>query len=160
MAWTKRQLVEDAFGTIGLSGYVFNLSPDQQQSALRQLDAMMATWEARGIRLGYLMPTSPSESNLNQDSGIPQQAAEAVYTNLGLRLASGIGKVASQELKQIAHQSYQSVATKYGVTMPEMQLPPTMPRGAGNKPVRNETFTSEPVEVQQPEAELPFRIRP
>ena len=43
MGWTKRQLVDDAFGTIGLSGYVFNLSPDQKQAALRKLDAMRAT---------------------------------------------------------------------------------------------------------------------
>ncbi len=160
MGWTKRQLIDDAFGTIGLSGYVFNLSPDQKQAALRKLDAMMATWEARGLRIGYLMPSSPSESDLDQDSGIPNQCAEAVYSNLGLRLGSSIGKVPSQDLKVIAHQAYQSILTKYGVSMPEMQLPHTMPRGAGNKPTRNEQFMSEPVEVQEPEAQLPFRIRP
>lgn len=160
MGWTKRQLVDDGYGTIGLSGYVFNLSPEQKQSALRQLDAMMATWEGRGLRLGYLMPSSPDESDLDQDSGIPQQAAEAVFLNLGLRLAKGIGKVPSQDHKQEAHQAYQSLLTKYGVPIPEMQMPSTMPRGAGNKPVRSDTFMPAPTEVQEPEAQLPFRIRP
>mgnify|MGYP003525752305 CR=1 FL=1 len=53
MGWTKRQFVTQAFEEIGLAAYVFDLTPEQLQSALRRLDSMMASWNAKGIRLGY-----------------------------------------------------------------------------------------------------------
>ena len=40
MGWTKRQFVTQAFEEIGLASYVFDLTPEQLQSALRRLDAM------------------------------------------------------------------------------------------------------------------------
>jgi hypothetical protein len=53
MGYTKRQFISAAFEEIGLASYVFDLQPEQLQSALRRLDAMMADWNAKGIRLGY-----------------------------------------------------------------------------------------------------------
>ena len=51
MGWTKRQYIEQAFEEVGLAAYVFDLTPEQLQSALRKLDAMMAEWNAKGLRL-------------------------------------------------------------------------------------------------------------
>ena len=48
MGWTKRQFVAQAFEEIGLASYVFDLTPEQLQSALRRLDTMMAAWNALG----------------------------------------------------------------------------------------------------------------
>ena len=42
MGWTKQQLVEQAFEEIGMANYVFDLQVEQLQSAMYQLDAMMA----------------------------------------------------------------------------------------------------------------------
>ena len=56
MGWTKRQFIEQAFEEIGLAAYVFDLTPEQLQSALRRLDAMMAGWNTNGIRIGWPMP--------------------------------------------------------------------------------------------------------
>ena len=53
MAYTKRDIVNQAFGEIGMADYVFDLQPQQLDSALRQLDMMMATWNGKGIRIGY-----------------------------------------------------------------------------------------------------------
>jgi hypothetical protein len=32
---------------------------------------MMALWAAVGINIGYLLPASPDDSNIGDDSGIP-----------------------------------------------------------------------------------------
>ena len=74
MAYTKRDIVEQAFEEIGLASYVFDLQPQQLESALRRLDAMMATWNAKGIRLGYPLPSSPADSDLDQEVGVPDNA--------------------------------------------------------------------------------------
>ena len=56
MGYTKRQFVEAAHDELGLSSYVFDMPTEQLQKTMRRLDAMMAEWNAKGIRLGYPMP--------------------------------------------------------------------------------------------------------
>lgn len=136
MAWSKAQLIAEAFGELALQGYVFDISPEEQQTALRRLDTMMATWEARGIRVGYTTPTSPDESDVDADSGLPDSAVEAVYLNLAIRLASGYGKAVTVETKKAAREGYDVLL--WAAAQPiRQQLPSTMPRGAGNRIWRN-----------------------
>jgi hypothetical protein len=56
MSYTKRQFVTAAFEEIGLASYVFDLTNDELTSACKRLDAMMADWNAKGIRLSYPIP--------------------------------------------------------------------------------------------------------
>ena len=79
MSWTKRQLIVQAYSELGLADYVFDLSADQLADAMRKMNSMMATWNAKGIRLGYPMPNSASGGDLDDDSAIPDSANEAVY---------------------------------------------------------------------------------
>lgn len=132
MSWTKRQFVVAAFEELGLASYVFDLAPEQLQSALRKLDAMMQSWNARGIRLGYPIPTDPTDSTLDQDALVPDSANEAVYTNLALRLASSVGKTAAPELKTVAKQGYDTLLARAAIP-PERQFPAGTLAGAGNK---------------------------
>jgi hypothetical protein len=138
MSWTKRQFVEQAFEEVGYASYTFDLTPEQLESAMRRLDAMMATWNGKGIRLGYPIPTSPENSSLDQATEVPDSANEAIYTNLAVRLAPSIGKVASVELKATAREGYRVLLNRATATPPTQQLPGTMPSGAGNKPWRND----------------------
>ena len=78
MGYTKRQFVTAALEEIGLASYVFDLQPEQLQSALRRLDALMAEWNGKGIRLGYPLPSSPQDSDLDEESNVPDSANEAV----------------------------------------------------------------------------------
>jgi hypothetical protein len=137
MGWTKRELITQAFEEIGLASYVFDLTPDQLQSAMRRLDAMIASWNANGIRIGYPLPSSPDAGNIDDDSGIPDAAVEAVYLNLALRLAPGFGKQVLPESKQHADMAYNCLANAAVLPTPERELPGTMPRGQGTKPWRN-----------------------
>lgn len=137
MSWTKRQFIEQAFEELGLAAYVFDLTPEQIQSALRRLDSMMATWNAKGIRLGYPIPSSPQNSNSTDETQVPDAANEAIYTNLALRIAPSFGKTPSTELKGNAKACYDLLLMRASLP-PEQQLA-ALPSGAGNKPTNSET---------------------
>lgn len=144
MGWTKRQFVLQAFDEIGLASYVFDLQPEQLQSALRRLDTMMATWNAKGIRLAYPLPSSPQDSDLDQETDVPDSAYEAIYSNLAVRIAPSFGKQVAIEVKVVAKQGYDTLLQR--ATAPiEKQLPGTMPAGAGQKPWRiDDPFVAPP----------------
>lgn len=131
MAWIKREFIEAAFDELTLADYVFDLSPEDLQSVLKKLDAMMATWNGLGIRIGYPLPSSPSTSNIDASTNVPDSANEAIYTNLALRLAPSFGKMASNETKVTAKQGFNLLLSR-SAQPPQMQLPGTLPAGAGN----------------------------
>jgi P22 tail accessory factor len=142
MGWTKRQFIEQAFEEIGLAAYVFDLTPEQLQSALRRLDAMMAGWNANGIRIGWPIPSDPENSELDVDTKVTDVANEAVYLNLAIRLAPGFGKTISPDTKQDADAAYSNLLNQTAAPTPERQYPNTLPRGQGTKPWR--TVNSSP----------------
>lgn len=135
--WTKKQLIEQAFDELALAGFVYDLDPDHLESALRRLDTMMAAWGSVGISLGYLLPANPDDSNLDDETGIPDIAVEAVYMNLAVKLAASRGKTLSAETKAAAKVGYERLlgAAVRAAARPS-PMPNTMPRGAGNKPWR------------------------
>lgn len=145
MGWTKRQYIEQAFSEIGLAGYVFDLSPEQLETALRQLDAMMMTWNGKGIQIGWPFSLSPGNSDLDTDTGNISWANEAIYLNLALRIAPGFGKAVMPETKINAKLAYDSVLSRAALPQ-EKQFPGTLPAGAGNKTWRDydNPFVREP----------------
>jgi P22 tail accessory factor len=136
MSWTKLQFIQQAFEEIGLAHYVFDLTPEQLQSALRRMDSMMAGWNIGGVRVGYPLPGSPSASDLNADTGVPDYANEAIYSNLALRLAPSFGKSLSPQTVSNAALSYAAMVDQCVQPTPERQLGSLLPYGAGNKPWR------------------------
>ena len=141
---TKRQFVNQAFEEIGLASYVYDLTPDQLNSAVTKLDSMMATWNAKGIRLGYPLVSNPDQSDIESDTFVPDSAFEAITTNLAIRLAPSYGKTVSQDTKAIAKDAFNTLLSRAAVP-PEMQLPDAMPLGAGNRLYDN-PFTPPPVD--------------
>ena len=131
MSYTKRQFVEAAFEEAGMAAYVFDLSPQMVQSACRRLDAMLATWNAKGIRLGYPLPSSPENTDIDTETGVPDSANEAIITNLSMALGPSFGKVANPVTMARAKMAYDTLLAR--AAMPgEMQLG-SLPSGAGNK---------------------------
>mgnify|MGYP000165071707 CR=1 FL=1 len=102
MSWTKRQFVDQAFEEIGYASYTFDLEPEQLQAAMRRLDSMMATWNGRGIRVGYPLPATPGAGDLDDLTDVPDYANEAIYLNLAIRIAPTVGKAVSRETKVAA----------------------------------------------------------
>ena len=141
---TKRQFVNQAFEEIGLASYVYDLTPEQLNSAVTKLDSMMATWNAKGIRLGYPLVSNPDQSDIESDTFVPDSAFEAITTNLAIRLAPSYGKTVSQDTKAIAKDAFNTLLSRAAVP-PEMQLPDAMSLGAGNRLYDN-PFTPPPVD--------------
>lgn len=135
MGWTKRQYIEQAFVEIGLAGYVFDLTPEEMQTALRQLDSMLASWNGRGIRLAWPMPSSPQISDLDDPTDVTDAANEAIYCGLAVRIAPTFGKAVGGQTQFFAKQGYDLLLSLAAQPIPK-QLPQTMPAGAGNKPWR------------------------
>lgn len=133
MAYTKRQFVTAAFEEIGLASYVYDLQPQLLQQAARRLDAMMAQWNARGIRLGYPISGNPDDAMLDTDTGVPDAANEAIICGLAMVMAPGLGKSLAADTKARAKTGLNTLQARAAVP-PEMQLPGTLPAGAGNKP--------------------------
>jgi hypothetical protein len=133
MSYTKRQFVTAAFEEIGLASYVFDLQPQTLQTGVKRLDAMMAQWNARGIRLGYPIASNPDNADLDTDTGVPDSANEAIICNLAMALAPGFGKSMAADTKARAKTGLNTLQARAAVP-PEMQFPGTLPAGAGNKP--------------------------
>lgn len=145
MSWTKRQLAADALGAIGIADYEFDVTPEEQLMTVRRLDVMMATWEARGVRVGYLFPATADGSDPDDDSGLPDSAVETVFLNLAIRVAPSFGKTVSAELKTSARDGWDLLLVAAAQPI-QQQLPSTLSRGAGNKPWRaqNQPFFPQP----------------
>jgi hypothetical protein len=148
MPFTKRDIITQAFEEVGLAAYVFDLQPQQLEGALRRLDAMMATWNGKGIRLGYPLPSAPNASDLDQDTNVPDAAIEAMILNLAIRIAPGYGKTVSPDTKSSAKNAYNQVIARAAFPV-EMQLDAmSIPSGQGNKGWRyyNDPFLRTPVD--------------
>ena len=130
--WTKRQIIEQAFEEIGLASYVFDLTADQLESALRRLDLMVASWQARNIQIGYPLPASPGNSNIDEEIQTSLNNNEALVLNLAARLAPAYGKSLSPDTKATAKLLYDQLLIE--AAMPyEQQFVRTLPLGAGFK---------------------------
>lgn len=138
MSWTKRQFVTQAFEEVGYASYAYDLQPEQLQAGLRRLEAMIGTWNGRGIRLGYPLSSNPDNASLDDATNVPDASNEAIYTNLAIRIAPIVGKTVSVETKQTARSAYMELLGRFAVPQ-EQQFPRTLPAGAGNKPWRQDT---------------------
>jgi hypothetical protein len=134
---TKREIIEQAYSELGLAEYNFDISPEEMSTARKRLDRMMAQWEAK-IALGYLAPSAPNDSEVNDESGLPDGVINAAATNLAMLLAPGLGKQVSPATALAAKSGYNSVLAQFA-QIPRMQYPNNLPVGAGNKPFPGRT---------------------
>jgi hypothetical protein len=147
MSYTKRQYVIAAFEEIGLASYVFDLTTTNCCRLVRRLDAMMAQWNAKGIRLGYPLPSNPDSTSLDADTEVPDAANEAIILNLGIRIAPGYGKSVSPDTKISAKAAYTTLLGWTAQPTPEKQFPRTLPTGAGQKAWRYDQDPFMPIPV-------------
>ena len=134
MSYTIRQFVESALEELGLAAYNFDASPDQFSSAAKRLNSMLAEWNAKSIRLGATLYGNPNDIDLDADSNVPDNANEAIITNLALRVAPMYGKSPMPGTALNAKRAYDAMLLAFSQPV-EMQLG-EMPSGAGNKPWR------------------------
>lgn len=134
MGWTKRQIVEKAFSELALAGYVFDLDPEELDDALTSLDTMMASWSALDVNCGYAFGTSPDDTDLDQDSGLPLIAVEAVYLGLAIKVAATKGKQLRPSTLSGARRAKDALLAWIArQQLRQQQFRTGLPAGAGNK---------------------------
>lgn len=132
MGWTKRQFIEQAYEEIGFASYTYDLEPERLEKAMYKLDAMMAILNIKGVRIGYPLPSSPQNAELDQETDVPDFANEPIYTNLAIRIAGSVGKTISPELRAVARAGYRTLLSQTSQVL-EKRLPRETLLGAGNK---------------------------
>lgn len=143
---TKRQIIEMAYDSIGLASYAFDLQPEQIEAARRELDAMVSDWNGRGIRFGYPIPSSPENGDVDDESGVPDWALEAVYRNLAIRRAMAHGKQVTPMFAAYAKSAKDSVIAR-SVKPTERKMPGGHPLGAGHRTLTGYAWTADPESV-------------
>lgn len=145
---TKRELINLAFETIGLAAYAYDIQPEQMETARRKLNSMMAQWNARGIRLGFPIPSDIDGDDIDQEIGLPDSALEAVYLNLAKRIAAGFGKQLTPETKSMARESFDAMMVRASTPI-EQRMPQGMPMGAGVR-----TYSGRSAFFEEPKPEI------
>lgn len=130
---TKREIVLQAYSELGLAEYNFDLSPDELNTARKRLDRMMAQWETK-VQTGYFLPSNPGDSDLDDESGLPDGVIDPAATNLAVLLAPGLGKQLAPATLVAANNGYKSVLAQFA-QIPRMQYPDNLHVGSGNKPL-------------------------
>lgn len=130
---TKRFVINQAFTEMGLAGYEFDATPEEQTQLLLRLDAMMAQFLAQGINLGYNQPTVMGQGDLDDPIGIPDDTLNAIWLKLAERAMPAIGKTMSPETRRAMNEAWNLLTGRY-MKIPERALGRNTPIGAGNKP--------------------------
>lgn len=157
MGWTKRDYVSAALEEIGLSSYAVDIPPEMEQIALRRLDAMIAEWNAQGIRLGWPI-SSAAIIDPEVDTGTTDKARSAIISGLAVLLSGPFGKAISP---QTIEQASKALATlvRDSVQYPGMQMPNNFPAGAGWKQATGQVFLDSPETAIPPEPDCIFEDR-
>jgi len=92
----------------------------------------VSSWYLKNIRIGYPLPISPQNSNIDQEVDTPMQANEALVLNLAVRLAPAYGKSLSPDTKSNAKLTYDQLLIQAAAPI-ELQYDRNLPLGAGYK---------------------------
>ena len=130
MGWTKRQFIYAAFEELALADYVFDLSPEQIQSAIARLESYVG--RLKGINIHWPFSNLPTSANLDADTNCPDYANEAIFLNLAIALAPSYGKALSVDTRKNAIDAYNTMVT-WSSDLPPTKQVPSMLAGAGSK---------------------------
>ena len=127
MSETASTVIRDALQELLVQASEQPIQPNEATDAMRYLNRMMFSWEAKGVALGYTVVTS-----LGDEITVPDGALEAVVFNLAIKLAPQYDVAVSLDLRQNAREAFKS-ALKLSITRPLSQYPSTLPVGSGNE---------------------------
>jgi len=132
MSYSKKEFVIAALTELGIADYEYDIEPGELQQGAQRLDAMVADWNAKGVRLPYPLPGSPADTDPTEKTNVPDHANETIITNLAVRLGPSYGKEVARDTKAIAKRAYESLL-RLAAIPGTRQFPQTMPMGQGNK---------------------------
>ena len=126
----KVDFIIDAFSMMRINGLTREPTPDDLELALRRLEDMAAEWNGRNMDPGYNFEDQPDP---NAVSNIQRTYKHAYGANLAVRLLPDFGKVATEDLRRQANQSFSFMATSIAANrMDETFYSKRHPKGSGN----------------------------
>lgn len=125
---TKRVLILSALREIGVAQRDVDVTADEFTEACRRLNRMMMSWDSQGIHVGF---ASSESTDLDDESGIPSVAEEAVVLGLAIRLAPQYGREVLPATKRLAASALQGLQA-FKTTPGPLVLKSGVPLGAGN----------------------------
>ncbi len=128
---TKRTLFLMAMEDCGLPGYEFEATAEEIASGIRRMDALMQQIQP-ATRLPYNFPTAIGNSDPDDPSWVPDYALAGIAGRLARSIAPGLGKTLTPDQKRNASEAWSVIAAKT-INVPEIRLPRSTPRGAGNQ---------------------------
>lgn len=129
---TKRTICAMVFEEVGLAGYEFDATPEEYASMMRRLDTQMAQWSTV-YTVPYNAPPQIGGGDLDDESGVPDDALDAVVLTIAKRFAPLIGKKLSAESLTALTQAMGILGGRYSLNA-QRPIPYGTPMGAGNKP--------------------------
>lgn len=127
---TKGEVVAMAFEDVGLPGYQFSATAEENASAIRRLDAMMREWPC-GQTLNYNFPQVLGQSDPLDPVLVPDWALTSMFGKLAQKIAPSMGKTLSPAQLNAAARAYSMMLGR--IPIPEAVLPRITPRGEGSK---------------------------
>ena len=133
---TASTVILDALQLIVVQASEAPIEADEAQTALRQMNRMMARFDAEGISLGYTSVTS-----LGDTVTVADGALDGVVYNLAIALAPYYEVPVSLEIAKVARDGKEAMRA-LSFRLDPVQLPGNLPVGSGNQgcTTRNNTF--------------------
>jgi hypothetical protein len=134
VSYTKKEIVTKAIKDVLKTDDDFMPSPEDFSACVETLDNLVSDLYASGIRWPYPIPSSPSETNHDDETGIPASAIRAVVKLLALELCPMYGIEPTRATKVSAEKAFSNLFLQDGVAEMRERCPDAMlPRGAGYK---------------------------
>ena len=123
---TALQLIEDSYDDIEVKTSEVALTTAEINNGIRRLNRLATALAVSGLNFGYTL-VSESTDLLT----IPDWSEDLFISLLAIRMAPSFGKIVTPALAASAEENYK-IARRALVTIPEVQLPITLPTGSGN----------------------------
>lgn len=125
----KSVLIEGAYEFCGLNGQEYERTPEEMSTGLKRLNSLMALLLKKGVNLGYNAPIH-GNGLLEEGSGVPDDATEAVSALLAKRLAPSLGAQLTPEASALAASGMSDLLAHYSCPPPSRH-PTSRMRSAG-----------------------------
>ena len=125
MAYTASQVLKAALQRILVQASEADLEADEYQDAILALNAMMASWAADGIDLGYT-----DIDNLADEITVPPGAIRGIIANLAIEVAPDYGGKVGPTLAQQAVEGMKAIR-RIAIRVLPTQFPGNLPIGSG-----------------------------
>ncbi len=126
----KRDLIERAFGLLGMAGYEFGREPEEITFALGELESLMAEAETDFGIVGYAYSDEPGDGA--EASGLARADVNGVAAMLAEAIASINGKTLSPEANRKIAKAISGLKARYA-TIPTMPFAARTLGGMGRR---------------------------